>query len=82
MPKPVARTMKPAVTGINSSHLIVGVTPSASANATTAMKFIPRLKAAVSDTDRGTTMRGKRTLRSRPSRWTSAATQLPVASPK
>ena len=57
---PVASTMKPRTIGIISSHRIVGVTPLASANTNTTMKFMPRLNVAVSDTDSGTTIRGKR----------------------
>ena len=48
----------------------------------TAMKFIPRLNVAVSDTDSGITMRGNRILRNNGSRVTRQATALPVASPK
>ncbi len=44
--------------------------------------FMARLKVAVSDTDSGMTMRGKRILRSSGSRVTKHATALPVASPK
>ena len=65
---PVASMMKPRTIGIISSHEIVGVTPLANANTSTAMKFMPRLKAAVSDTDSGIAIRGKRTLRSIASR--------------
>ena len=44
------------------------MTPLASANTSTAMKFIARLNVAVSETDSGTTIRGKRILRSIDSR--------------
>ena len=79
---PVARTTNASTIGNISSHRTVGVMPLASANTSTAIEFMPRLKAAVSDTDSGTTMRGKRTFRSSPSRATSAFTQFPVASPR
>ncbi len=56
---PVARHQGASAIGTISSHLTVGVIPFASANTITAMKFMPRLKTAVSDTASGTTIRGK-----------------------
>ncbi len=74
--------MNPSAIGIISSQLGRGATPAARANAITGTKFMPRLNVAVSDTDSGTVMRGKRTLRSSASRLTRHWTQLPVASEK
>ena len=56
------------------------MTPLANANTNTAMKFMPRLNVAVSDTDSGTTIRGKRIFRSIASRATRQVTEFPVAS--
>ena len=64
MPTPVAKAMYAPTMGIISSQESFGTTPLASAKTNTAMKFIPRLKIAVRDTDSGITMRGKRTFRS------------------
>ena len=74
--------MKPKTIGIIHSQLHAGETPLASVNTSTAIRFIERLKTAVSEVDSGTTIRGKRILRSSPSRTTIDVTELPVASMK
>ncbi len=79
---PVANKMNPPTIGIISSHRTVGVIPLASVNTITAMKFMPRLNAAVSDTDSGIAIRGNRILRSSDSRASRQVTLFDVASTK
>jgi hypothetical protein len=66
----VANTTNAPTIGIISSHRIVGVMPLARAKMNTAMKFMPRLNVAVSETDSGITILGKRIFRSSASRAT------------
>jgi hypothetical protein len=79
---PVAKVTSRRIKGTSSSQLHRGVMPEASTKPNTTIRLSPRLKREWSATASGMTNRGKRTLRSRFSRSTSAFTPRAVVSEK